>query len=290
MFPEIFRIGPVPLHSYGFMIAVGFLSSLYFIQRDAAKAGYDPKVFADLAFVVLPLGLLGTRLTHIIMFPHFYSWSDPIGWIAVWRGGLVFQGAPPIAIAYAVYFFRKHKISFWKGVDIVFPYIALGHAIGRLGCLLKGCCYGIATDVAWGIRFPRVLDPESGEISGSPAFMDHLKRFADVTTESTHSHLIHPTQIYEFFGLLVILGIMLTLRKRWNPFPGFTLPMYFIIYGIFRLGIEFFRGDHNPVHVLGLSDQQIFSIVGVGLGIVGFFILSWYQKYQGETTDETVSR
>ncbi|MFP6581551.1 MAG: prolipoprotein diacylglyceryl transferase [Candidatus Hydrogenedentota bacterium] len=270
----------MPLHSYGFMIAVGFLSVLYFIQRDAEREGFDPKLFADLAFVVLPLGLLGTRLAHIFMFPKYYSLSDPIGWIAVWNGGLVFQGGPPLAIAYGYWFFRKKGIPFWNGIDIIFPYVALGHGIGRIGCFLKGCCYGALTDVPWATSFPRILDPDSNNITGSPAFLSHFRDFSDITVESTHAHAIHPTQLYSFVGLMCILGIMLSLRKWWNPYTGFTFPMYFIIYGSFRFGLEFLRGDHNPVHAFGLSDQQLFSLGGVVIGIVFFFVLGRYQKNQ----------
>ena len=289
MHPEIIRIGPVPLYSYGLMVAIGFLTALFFIQRDAQKAGYDPKVFADLAFVILPLGLFGTRITHIIMFPEFYSWTDPIGWIAVWKGGLVFQGGPPIAIAYAIYYFRKHNISFWKGCDVILPYVALGHGIGRIGCVLKGCCYGAETDVAWAMRFPKIIDPDTNMITGSPAFLNHLRMFSDVTAESTHSHAVHPTQFYSFVGLLCIMGIILALKKWWNPYPGFTFPAYFILYGAFRLWVEFYRGDGNPVHAFNLTDQQIFAAIGVGIGVLGFILLWLYQKkHAGESEEAAI--
>ncbi len=79
MFPVLFEIGPLKINSYGVMIAAGFLTGLYFVQRDAVKRGLPPKVFADMAFILLPLGIAGTRIAHIIMFPEFYSWDDPIG-------------------------------------------------------------------------------------------------------------------------------------------------------------------------------------------------------------------
>ena len=91
MFPILFEIGPLKINSYGLMIAVGFLTALFFAQRDAVKRGLPPKVFADMAFILLPLGIAGTRLAHIIMFPEYYSWDDPIGWTAIWRGGPVFR-------------------------------------------------------------------------------------------------------------------------------------------------------------------------------------------------------
>lgn len=260
------------------MIAVAFLLCLYLIQRDAERAGFDPKLFADLAFVVLPLGLAGTRIAHIIMFPEYYSWSDPVGWIAVWNGGLVFQGGPPPALAYTWWFFRKKGIPFWKGIDLALPYVPLGHALGRIGCFLKGCCYGAPSDVPWAVQFPRVLAPDGEHITGSPAFLDHLKRFSDVTVESTHAHAIHPTQLYSFVGLMCLLGIMLSLRKWWNPFPGFTLPVYFVLYGIFRFIVEFYRDDDNPILAFGLSDQQLFSLGGAAIGLILFIILARYNK------------
>lgn len=94
MYPVLLKIGPVPIHTYGFMMAVAFLVCVYLMQRDAIKVGLDPKVFADTALYSLPLGILGARLAFIMMYPGEFSLSDPIGWIALWRGGLVFQGAP----------------------------------------------------------------------------------------------------------------------------------------------------------------------------------------------------
>lgn len=273
MYPVLLEIGPLKIHAYGMMIAVGFLTGLYFVQRDAAKCGMPPKVFADMAFIVLPLGIIGTRVAHIIMYPEYYSWNDPIGWIAIWRGGLVFQGGPPLALAFVYYYFRKHQIPFWKGCDVMFPYLPMGHGFGRVGCFLKGCCYGLPTGVPWAIPARRVPWDISKPVEGSPAFEEHLHRFSDVTVESHWSHAIHPTQLYSFAGLLVICAILLALRRYWNPFPGFTVPLYLIFYGAFRFIVEFYRGDHNPVHMLGLSDQQLFSLVFALLGVVLFIFL-----------------
>jgi phosphatidylglycerol---prolipoprotein diacylglyceryl transferase len=273
MHPILFEIGFLKFNSYGLMIAIGFLTALHFIQRDAKAAGLDPKKFADLAFVVLPLGIVGTRLAHIIMFPELYSWSDPIGWIAVWRGGLVFQGGPPLALIYVYYFFRKHNIPFLKSADVIFPYLPLGHGFGRIGCFLKGCCYGAPTTVPWAISFPKQVDESAGTITGSPAYIDHLNRFAEVTLNSAHSLGIHPTQLYSFAGLMTICGILLAMRKYWHPFDGFTMPAYLVLYGVFRFIVEFYRGDHNPVHIWGLSDQQLFSLFFAALGVVLFFVL-----------------
>ncbi len=273
MLPVLFEIGSLKINSYGLMVALGFLSALYFVQRDAAKFGLPPKVFADMAFIILPLGIVGTRLTHIIMYPQFYSWGDPIGWIAIWRGGLVFQGGPPLALAFTYYWFKKHDIPFWKGCDVMFPYLPLGHGIGRVGCFLYGCCYGLPTDLPWGIPARRVPWDIAEPVTGSPPFLDHLNRFSDVTIQSHWSHAIHPTQLYSFVGLMVVCGILLALRRYWNPYTGFVLPAYLVIYDIFRFFVEYYRGDQNPVHLFGLTDQQIFSVIFALIGVALFFYL-----------------
>ena len=174
MRPILCKIGPVPIFSYGLLIAAGFLVSVHLMRRDAKKAGIDPDRFTDGAFWVLFLGLAGTRLLHIILYYQQYSWTDPLEWIAIWKGGLVFQGAIPPAILFCIYYIRKHHLNFWQCADIACPYIPLGHAFGRLGCFMNGCCYGHVTDLPWGIPFPRVPSDLSLPATGSPVYLDHF--------------------------------------------------------------------------------------------------------------------
>lgn len=271
MLPILFKIGPVPIHSYGLMIATGFLTALFFVQRDVRKAGLDPKVFADGAFWVLLLGVAGTRLMHIILYPQFYSWSDPIGWISVWKGGLVFHGALPPALIFSILYLRKHNLTLMGSADFIFPYLPMAHAIGRLGCFLNGCCYGKTSEVPWAVQFRRVPWDLDQSPSGSPVYLDHLRRFSDVSLSDHWSHAVHPTQIYSALGLISICLFLLFLRSRWKPFEGFTMAAYFALYGVHRFIVEFFRGDHNPVHFASISDQQTFSIVLAVFG-VGLFV------------------
>lgn len=285
MYPVLFKPFGVPINSYGLAIAIGFLTALFFILRDARKFGLDEKVVSDAAFYMLPLGVFGTRLLHIIMFPDGYSWSDPVGWVALWKGGLVFQGGPPIAIGFLYWYLRKHKVDFWRACDVAFPYLALAHGFGRIGCFMYGCCYGAPTNVPWAIPFRRVPWDTALPPTGSPAYLDHLQRFGDMTLESHWSHAIHPTQLYSFVGLITICGLMLFLRKRWYPYVGFTMPVYFVIYGLFRFIVEFFRGDGNPSHMLGLTDQQIFSVIFAFAGVIFFFILRTIQSGQKVEVD-----
>jgi len=271
MLPILIDFGPIKVYSYGLMIAVGFLISLNLIRRDATRKGFDPDAVETMVLWTFFWGLAGTRVLYIIMFPEGYSWSDPIGWIAIWRGGLVFQGAVPPAIIFCFFYLRKKKMNFRKTADLVFPYLPLGHAFGRMGCFLNGCCYGARTDVPWGVCFRRVPWDITKEATGSPAFLDHARRYADISLTDHWSHPVHPTQLYSVFALLFFFVVMFYVRKRWHPFDGFLMPLYFVMYGIFRFFVEFLRGDHNPTHFGSLSDQQIFCILFV-LFALGLFV------------------
>lgn len=269
--PVFGTVGPIPINSYGLMIAIAFITGLLLVLRDAKKRDIPVNVIADAAFYALPVGILGARLMHIIMFPHLYSWSDPVGWIAVWRGGLVFQGVIPAGLLFLWLYLRHYKVDFWQVCDIAFPYLPFAHAFGRVGCFLNGCCYGKVTDAPWATPFPRVPWDTSVRAEGSPAYLDHL-RSGHIAPHDHWSLPIHPTQIYSFFGLMALCGIMLLLRRYWNPYTGFMMPLYFILYGIFRFIVEFYRGDHNPIH-FGLTDQQIFSLLLIVAGIALYHYL-----------------
>lgn len=264
MYPTLLEIGPLKLHMYGLMIAIGFLTALYLVQRDVQRGGYDPKIISEMGFIALLAGLAGTRLAHILLYPSDYSWSDPIGWVAIWRGGLVFQGAIPVGFAYAWFGLKQRGLPFWVFADFVLPYLPLAQAFGRVGCFFKGCCFGMRCDaLPWAIRFPK----------DSPAFIAHALRYPELSYQTdSWSFPVHPTQLYSAVGLFMIVGTLLLVRKYWKLFDGICLPMYFILYGVMRFIVEFFRGDGNPRN-LGwdiLSNQQMFCLLFIAIGVVVF--------------------
>jgi len=257
------------------MIAIGFLTALFFIQRESKRAGIDPEVIGNAAFWSLLIGIAGTRLLHIIMFPQYYSWTDPIGWIAIWRGGLVFQGGPPAVLIFLYFYLKKHGIQFTKVADISAPFLALGHGIGRVGCFLNGCCYGKETSGILGVSFRRFPFSAATPPTGSPPFLDQYQR-GELAPHALWSHPVYPTQLFSTAGLILICVLLLLIRRKWHPFDGFMLPIYFVFYGVFRFIVEFYRGDHNPTHFGTLSDQQILCIVFVVFGFALFFAMKHY--------------
>ncbi len=265
MFPTLLDLGLLRLHSYGLMIALGFLTALFGVQRYMKPRGVDPQVLSEMGFIALFLGVAGTRLLYILMNPGEFSLLRPWEWIAVWEGGLVFQGAIPVTFLYVYLACRRRGIPFWELVDAGIPYLALAHAFGRMGCFLNGCCYGKhAEGLPWAVRFP----PDS-LVFYSEAGMAPMP--------DGWSHPVHPTQLYSVAALTAIFLVLLLLRAKWHPFTGFTMPVYLILYGVKRFVVEMFRGDNNPT-VLGfglLSNQQVFSIISILVGFWLFQYLRW---------------
>lgn len=271
MFPTILEIGPITLYSYGLMIALGFITVLYFMRRDARSAGIDPDAIADTAFWTLILGVIATRVAHIILYSDNYSWTDPIGWIDVTRGGLVFQGAIPVGIAYAYWNLTRRGVNFWQAADVVMPWVPVAQAFGRGGCFLKGCCHGARSDdLPWGVSFPE----------GSPAYLAHQAQYAAFPDDAPWSYPVHPTQIYSILLLLAMCGALMLLRRR-RPFFGVALPGYLVLYGICRFIVEMYRGDGNPVQsYLGvqLTSQQAFCVLMI---VIGAALAAWLYRRRG---------
>jgi phosphatidylglycerol:prolipoprotein diacylglycerol transferase len=142
---------------------------------------------------------------------------------------------------------RRYKLPVWTTADMIAPGIALGHVVGRLGCLLAGCCYGKPTDVAWAITF---TDPAAAANVGTPLGVP-----------------LHPTQIYDAGAELLILIALLVTERRGKPFPGRTFWGYMVLYGIARFVVEIFRGDPRGM-IGGLSTSQFVSLLIVPVGLV----------------------
>jgi phosphatidylglycerol---prolipoprotein diacylglyceryl transferase len=253
------------------MMATAFVVGIFLLRRQASKEGINPDIIGDGAFWTLLLGLIGSRVLHMVMFPDHYQWSDPLGWFAIWQGGLVFQGAIPVGVAFIYYWARKHKLGFFFLLDFAVPVVALGHGIGRIGCFLNGCCYGGPTDSFLGVRFPRVPSDTTQTATGSPVYIDHLRHHL-VSSGDQWSVPIHATQLYAVAALFTIAVVLYLLRTHWRPFDGSIIAAYFVLYGVFRFFNEFVRADDNPTHIAGLTDQQVISILLVVLGTVIFVV------------------
>jgi phosphatidylglycerol:prolipoprotein diacylglycerol transferase len=249
--PILFNAGPVTIYSYGVLLAAAYLAGLWLAVRRARAAGIDGNRIMDLLIWVIIAALVGAKaLLFVVDFNHFTSsWQE---FTTLLRSGGVFYGGLIAAIVVCIYQLRKHRLPLWTSGDLFAPGIALGYMVGRLGCLMAGCCYGKPTDVAWAVTF---TDPAANLNVGTPLNV-----------------ALHPTQLYEAGAGLILLIAMLILEKRPKPFAGRTFWSFALGYAVLRFIIEFYRGDDRGLVLDMLSTSQFISVV---LAPVSVFML-WY--------------
>lgn len=244
MYPLLLKLGPISIHTYGLMVALGFFAALSVVRELAPASGLDPERSADTAFWLLVVGFIGARALFVITrFEDFAP--DPLSVFKIWEGGLVFFGGPLVAIPWSIWWFKRNKISFWKSIDIYLPALTIAHAMGRLGCLAAGCCYGRPTDLPWGIHLhSELVEPSFRGVS------------------------LHPVQLYESAALIVFFLGLLVLHKR-RKFDGQVGVTYLLAYPFIRSFIETFRGDSVRGFVIDgmLSTSQFISILFFAAGL-----------------------
>lgn len=244
MYPILIQLGGFRLHSYGVLVALAIFAALWVGAREARRKGFVPGVVEDLALPVIVAGFLGGRLAHVLGWEPELLWRDPLGILAVWRGGLAIHGALLAGFGAALWFCRRQRLDTWALADTLAPAIILGQAIGRLGCLLSGDSYGRPTDLLWAVTF---TDPAALALLGVP---------------------LHPVQLYEAALDLVLFGALWVLRKR-TVFPGQLFLVYVAGYGLIRLLTEVFRGDRVELG-FGLSLLQGASLALLAIALVVF--------------------
>ncbi|MEA3306120.1 MAG: prolipoprotein diacylglyceryl transferase, partial [Candidatus Omnitrophota bacterium] len=182
MHPILFEFGKLRIYSYGVMVALGFLIALYFAAREAKRAGIAPEKMFDIGLQAILFGIISARALHVFVNLSYYA-ASPLDIIMINKGGLAFHGGLFGGILAVWYYIKRNKMNLWKTADVIIPYVALGQSIGRIGCLLNGCCYGTPTQLPIGISFPGRLLP------------------------------LHPTQVYSS----VFLFLMFIVLKRLYP-------------------------------------------------------------------------
>jgi phosphatidylglycerol---prolipoprotein diacylglyceryl transferase len=218
MFPVLFDIGPLTIHTYGVLVALGFFAGLAVTVRLARPEGIPAGSIMDMGFVILIAALVGSRAMYVLINLSFYL-KNPLDAFKLWEGGLVFSGGLAASAAVMAWYIRRHGLSWWKTGDIWAPGIALGQAIGRIGCLMAGCCYGRPTyDLPWSVTF---TDAACLAPTGIP---------------------LHPTQVYSVISGLVIFAILMFVFVK-KKFDGQVLLWFVILHSTARLLIERFRGD-----------------------------------------------
>ena len=246
MHPILFEVGSWPVYSYGVLLALAYLAGLQLAVVRARRAGLDPARVMDLGIYLIIAALVGAKLALVIVdFDYFRT--RPAELLSLVRAGGVFYGGLILAVLVGLWLVRRYRLPVWSTADMYAPGIALGHVVGRFGCLLAGCCYGRPTDLPWGIVF---TSPVAAANVGTPL-----------------GTALHPTQLYDAGAELLILIALLLTERRGRRFPGRTFWLYLLLYAISRYIIEIYRGDDRGM-VMGFSTSQFVSILMVPLAIV----------------------
>jgi phosphatidylglycerol:prolipoprotein diacylglycerol transferase len=253
VYPELLKLGPITVYTYGVLLAAAYLLGLKLAMTRAKSRGLDPNRALDLGIAIIVAALVGAKLLLVLVdFDKFRQ--NPAEIFSVVRAGGVFYGGLIAAVAVAFWYMWRHRMPLWTTCDVFAPGIALGHAVGRLGCLMAGCCYGRETHVPWAITF---TNPEAAANVGTPLGVP-----------------LHPTQLYESAAEALILVLLLWTEKKGRPFEGRTFWSYLVLYGISRFAIEFFRGDERGVVFGTISTSQFISLIIVPVAIGMLLYLS----------------
>ncbi|MCE7957659.1 MAG: prolipoprotein diacylglyceryl transferase [Acidobacteria bacterium ACB2] len=244
MLPELFRIGSFGVPTYGVLLATGFLLALWLLRRRSPSFGVSPDDAADLGIWVLLGGLVGAKLLLVFVEGGRYLGSVSGLWELLRSGG-VFYGGLIGAVAVALVFLRRKRLSFLAVADAAAPSIALGQAIGRLGCFAAGCCWGTECHRPWAVTFTSpVAETNVGVPLGVP---------------------LHPVQLYEAAGTFVLFALLLLLERR--RYEGQTFARYLGGYALLRGTLELCRGDPRG-SVLGLlSTSQVIALAGLAAAL-----------------------
>lgn len=262
MHPVLFRIGSFEVGTYGLLLAVGFFLALGLAGRLARKDGLPMDGITDLAVTVLIAGVVGAKVLMVIVdLANGRPASEVFALSTLRAGGFVHGGV----IAGAAAFFwrmRKNHLPYAETMDTLVAPLALGQAIGRLGCFAAGCCYGTACDRPWAVTF---TNPDAWRFSETPL---HLP--------------LHPVQLYSSVLNFTVLGLLLLLHAK-RKVKGSVFAAYFILEGCARMLVEAWRADPDRGTWLGQAWLSTGRLTGFLFVLFGIGVLVWARRRAART-------
>jgi len=283
-------LDPIDLPAYFTMLLFGFAISIYLLRRWAGRQGIDQALMTDLGLYIIIMGVVGGRILHVFADGKFMdyvnvciepskvewdvsktacptiggTWDQAAGvcrpaaancwaWAQLWNGGFVFYGGLVLAVAFGIWFIRRHRLPLLPLLDAGGWAVPFGLFWGRIGCFLGGCCFGERTDLPWGVSFPPY----------SPA-SDLHHHMGWIASRNEWSLPVHPTQLYEaLFALALSAAILWWLGPR-RRYQGQLFLAFVGGYAVFRFLVEFIRSDERG-GIGSLSTSQIISLAALAL-------------------------
>jgi len=233
MYPVLFRLGEFEVTSFGVLVGVGAFVGIWLFGRELARSGLPPEA-SNAAVAGVFGGLLGAKLLWTLEF----TGNAPMADLLFSRGGLSWFGGLAGGVGAGLWMLRRHRVPLVRGLAAAAPALAVGHAIGRIGCFLVGDDYGRPTDLPWGVAFPMGLPP------------------TDIP--------VHPTQLYEAIALAAAAWMLIRWRRAGVP-DRIVLGRYLVLAGSIRFAIEFIRVNLRILGPLTLAHLISLSIVAGGM-------------------------
>jgi len=263
MYPELFKIGPFTVYSFGVMIGLGVIASTFILFKEAKRNNLDIYFTLEIVIISILSEIIGGKLLYIIEnFNRFLK--NPVGIGLSPEGSTYYGGFILAAIVIYIYVKRK-KIPFLHATDIIAVALPVMYAFGRIGCHLSGDGdYGTPTNLPWGTNY------EHGVMPPSVMFrMNHIQNsFPDgIVPDNTP---LHPTPVYEAIAAMIVFFILWKYRKH-GWIAGRLFMLYLVLSSISRFFVEFIR--LNQRILFGLSEAQLISIVFFIIGVYGFYKL-----------------
>lgn len=250
MYPKLLEFGDLFVPAYGVFVALGFLAGIWLARRLAPKAAIDPDRLTDLAIYCAIFGLLGSKLLMFIFdWREYAAHPGRILSMSTLMSAGVYHGGFFAALLFAWFYVRRMKMDFLRTADVLAPGLALGHAVGRLGCFAAGCCWGRECERAWAVTF---RDPDANALTGVPLHVP-----------------LHPTQLYESAATALVAVILVFFFNRLRA-PGQIFGLYLALYGAARAITEAFRMHDQAPPLAGLTWTQWIAIL---LGVLGAALL-----------------
>lgn len=264
MNPTLLSIGPFDFHAYTVFTAIAFLTGVLLAVRENYKLERPFNVTPAGGVWIFFAALLGAKVYWY--FQYGLDWVDnegnPYQWYRVfflWEGGQVFFGGLIGGVLGGIAYIKWKRVPLLAMGDIGMPFLPLGHCIARFGCFFNGCCWGYPTDGPTGVSFPR----------NSLAWRQHVEQGL-IERSADHSLPVHPTQLYESFGLFCIFLIMRYAYKH-KKYDGSVMFLYPLLYGILRFTDESFRGE-SVRSVFGMTVSQSVAL-GLFLSAATFYVV-----------------
>lgn len=253
--PVAFRLGSFAIYWYGICVAAGFMLGYAYLLKRGKKLGISEEASSDLVFWAALSGFFGARLFYVITFwNQEFAGQNPIAvFFRIRDGGLIYYGGFVAAAAALFFYCRWKKLPVPVVADLLAVGLPIGHAFGRLGCFLRGCCHGGHYEGTFAVCYPA---------DGQPGF---------------YSEPYFPVQLLGTFGNLALAGLLFWLSLRLKR-PGWLFPLYLVIYGFTRFLAESSRGDYTDANTLAsLTQAQVVCltvVIPLGLALMAWMHLT----------------